>query len=149
MNSPIATINCAITKEDSKFVVDAISTDGGSIPRNVIIQSGLKLVKYGALSYLDFVRKTSYNPSQMFGLKNKGHLSVGTDADITIIDPIADKSYGTIVGGDVVMLNDFLIKKPGKLLSTIKGEEFLKGNSVNYEIIDLEDGLFFKGKSIG
>ncbi|GAI77604.1 unnamed protein product, partial [marine sediment metagenome] len=35
----------------------------------------------------ELVKKISLTPSRMFGLKNKGHLSIGADADITIFDP--------------------------------------------------------------
>lgn len=36
------------------------------------------------------VRKLTVNPAKLFGLTDKGHLGVGADADITIIDPAAD-----------------------------------------------------------
>ncbi len=36
------------------------------------------------------VRKLTINPARLFGLAGKGHLGVGADADITIIDPGAD-----------------------------------------------------------
>ena len=45
------------------FVVDSISTDGGGIPRNVIVSMGLSLVKLQALSLQEFVVKTSRNPA--------------------------------------------------------------------------------------
>jgi len=46
----------------------------------------LKLVDEGVLSRVEAVRKLSLNPARILGI-GKGTLSVGVDADITIIDP--------------------------------------------------------------
>ncbi len=46
----------------------------------------LKLVEDGILSLNDAIAKLTINPARILGL-NKGTLSVGADADITIIDP--------------------------------------------------------------
>ena len=87
INPPIPRILLAQAKRaDGSFVVDAISTDGGCIPRNVIISQGLSLVKLDVLTLSEFAQKTSLNPARMLRLNNKGHLSVGADADITIYD---------------------------------------------------------------
>ena len=48
-------------RADGSFVVDAIGTDGGCIPRNVLLSVGLSLVKFGALTLTEFVQKTSLN----------------------------------------------------------------------------------------
>ena len=78
INPPLPRIALAQAKrDDGSFVVDAISTDGGCIPRNVILSQGLSLVKLDVLSLPEFVQKTSLNPARMLRLKNKGHLSVG------------------------------------------------------------------------
>ena len=45
------------------------------------------LVNNGLLSYKDMVRLMSYRPAELLGLKNKGSIEVGKDADITIFDP--------------------------------------------------------------
>ena len=45
-----------------------------------------KLVHEGVLSMSEAVRKLSFNPASILKI-NKGTLSVGADADITIIDP--------------------------------------------------------------
>lgn len=45
-----------------------------------------ELVGPGILSTEELVRKMSLNPARLLGLP-KGHLSVGADADITVIDP--------------------------------------------------------------
>lgn len=84
VNPPIPRIMLAeVKRDDGSFVVDAISTDGGCIPRNVILSQGLSLVKLDVLTLTEFAQKTSLNPARMLRLKNKGHLSVGADADMT------------------------------------------------------------------
>lgn len=87
VNVPASTFLCATRKDETgKFIVDAISTDGGSIPRNVSVTSGLSLVRYGALTFEDFVRKVTLNAARLFGMTSKGHLGEGADADITVLD---------------------------------------------------------------
>lgn len=53
-----------------EFVVDAISSDGGTW-RNVILEQGLLLVGLGALSWLEFAHKTSLSPAAFFGLAGR------------------------------------------------------------------------------
>ncbi|MCI5897067.1 MAG: amidohydrolase, partial [Sutterella sp.] len=69
INPPIPRIQLAQAKrKDGSFVVDAISTDGGCIPRNVIISQGLSLVKLDVLTLTEFAQKTSLNPARMLRL---------------------------------------------------------------------------------
>jgi len=48
-----------------------------------------ELIKPGLLTPLQIAAKMSYNPAQILGLP-KGDLNVGKEADITIIDPLAE-----------------------------------------------------------
>ena len=86
-------------------MVDAISTDGGCIPRNVAISVGLSLVKFGALTLPEFVVKTSVNPARHLRLHDRGHLSEGAAADITVFDYDRQQAVETIVAGKSVMKN--------------------------------------------
>ncbi len=45
-----------------------------------------RLVKDGIMSLMDIVTAMSSNPARLFGLKNKGSLADGFDADIAVID---------------------------------------------------------------
>lgn len=72
-------------RADGSFVVDSFSTDGGCYPRNVIVENGLLLVKFGVLSLMEYAVKASLNGARTLSLANKGHLSVGADADISIL----------------------------------------------------------------
>lgn len=46
-----------------------------------------RLVEPGHLSWSDAIAKLSTNPARILGLKCKGTLAVGADADVTLIDP--------------------------------------------------------------
>lgn len=90
-------------RADGSFLIDGISTDGGGIPRNVILSSGLSLVKLGGLDPVDFAVKTALLPSLMLGLPQKGTLGIGTDADLTIYDPTTQTARHSLVMGRFVL----------------------------------------------
>lgn len=46
----------------------------------------LNAVNEGKLTLQRLVRLTSYNPARLFGIKNKGIIKVGMDADFTVVD---------------------------------------------------------------
>ena len=104
VNPPLPRIELArAVRPDGAFVVDAISTDGGCIPRNVILSQGLSLVKLDVLTLPQFVQKTSLNPARMLRLKTKGHFSVGADADITVYDFATQTPVASFVAGRRVL----------------------------------------------
>jgi len=45
------------------------------------------LVRPGVLSPEELIMKMSVNPARILGLEGKGHLGIGADADITLVDP--------------------------------------------------------------
>ena len=124
--------------DDAEFRIDAVSTDGGAIPRNVAIERTLALVNFGALTPLNAVRKLSYNPSRMLGLLNKGHFSEGADADITIVDPDSGLATMSLVAGDVIMENGKSIASGGAWIVTEAGEGAAKASGLKYDVVDLE-----------
>jgi hypothetical protein len=67
------------------FVVDAFSTDGGSLPRNTTLSQGMALVAAQALTLREFSWKASGAPARMLGLEGKGRLEVGCDADLIVV----------------------------------------------------------------
>jgi Amidohydrolase family len=117
INSPGSAIGIATAKNNGKFIVNALSTDGGSIPRNTTLEKALALVRFGAFSMLEVVEKACLAPAKMLGHHNKGHFSSGADADITIVDPNTAEVEYVISGGQIVYKFGNFFKVPGKLFS--------------------------------
>jgi hypothetical protein len=145
VNPPTSAFSIATAKyDDGTFRVDAISTDGGSLPRNVAIERSMALVAFGALSMDEAVIKLSYTPSRMLGLLNKGHFTEGADADVTVINPATGKASMSLVAGELIMLNGRAIGKGGTWLVLDEGKDAAAATGLPYEIIDLESSMLYK-----
>jgi len=149
VNLRVSALVCASQKDEKgQFIVDAISSDGGATPRNFILSHGLALVRFGALSLKELVAKISWIPAKMFGFKKKGHLSVGADADIVVVNKDTSNIEIVMIGGKICMSGGVLIERPGKILTTVRGVSALKKKDILYDVIDLKDSLYFsKNKS--
>lgn len=146
VNPAVPRYRLAVEKKNEKeFVVDAISTDGGGIPRNVIVEMGLSLVKLNALTLEDFVVKTSINPAKILGLNSKGSLKIGNDADITIIDFEKQKPYMSFSNGKLVMYNGYVLGKGLNIITTEKGKDNVKKYGLNPIITDISKSAFYNG----
>lgn len=117
-------------RDDGTFAVDAFSTDGGSYPRNVIVENGLLLVEFGALTLKEFVWKASGAGARALGLASKGHLAVTADADITVIDPVRRRARATVVGGRTVMVDGVLKGSGTTIICDARGEAKLKKRGI-------------------
>ena len=144
VNPPTSAFSLATAKyDDGSFRVDAISTDGGSLPRNVAIERSMALVAFGALSMDEAVTKLSYTPSRMHGLLNKGHFSEGADADITIVNAGTGKASMSLVAGELIMLNGRAIGKGGTWLVLEEGKAAAEATGLPYEIMNLENSKLY------
>lgn len=110
------------TRSDGRFVVDALATDGGGIPRNDIVARGLALVHLDALSIDGFVRKASLHPARVLGLRGKGHLGVGADADITVLDLERRRPVLTYAHGQRLLDGEDVVGRGGRLITTPIGK---------------------------
>jgi len=145
VNVPASTFLCATRKDkNGEFIVNSISTDGGAIPRNVTVRSGLSLVRYGALTLKEFVLKASSNPARMFGMTSKGHLSEGADADITVLDQDQGEAVMSIAKGQVIMVDGVVTGQRGTILTTKAGERAVEKTGLHLDVIDLEDSMFYQ-----
>jgi dihydroorotase len=72
--------------KDEKFVEFDLAAFG-IIGLQTLVPLTLNLVKSGQITLQDFVRLTSYNPSQILKLTDRGEIKTDKLADITIIDP--------------------------------------------------------------
>lgn len=126
VNSAAVGIAVATAKEAGDFVVTAISTDGGAIPRNTTLKQGLALVAYGALSLDELVTKACHHPALMLGLPAKGHLGPGADADIAIVNPITATPTWVLAHGEVVVRQGEVVGRGGRVATTAAGASFVR-----------------------
>jgi len=129
--------------ENDRFIVTALSTDGGAIPRNFLLSHGLSLVRFDAWTLSDFVHKCCWAPARMLGLPRKGHLGEGADGDLVVVDPNSHEAIMTVAGGTVVMANGVVLGWGGTIVTTERGEKGLKEKCVAVEVADLENSLFY------
>lgn len=147
VNLRYSALVCAMEKDSSgEFVVDAISSDGGAIPRNFILSYGILLIKFGGLTFKEFVKKVSWTPAKMLGLENKGHLTPGADADVIVVNQENGQVEEVLSNGQVCMASGIVFDLPGKLLTTERGVKYLQKFQVPYEVIDLQKSIYFQGK---
>ena len=108
----------------NEFTVDALATDGGCIPRNVTLKTGIEFVRMGVFTMQEFVHKACLMPARMLNLENKGHLSIGADADITIFNPQTGKAEFVIVQGRTLLSRGILHSGTPTAFCTDKGLSF-------------------------
>lgn len=145
VNPPEPRIRLALAKRsDGEFVVDCISTDGGGIPRNVIVSMGLSLVKLQALTMKEFVQKTSYNPARILGLSQKGHFRLGADADITVLDLAKQEPVMSLVNGKVIMYRGHVCGKGSQAVTTPAGAAFVREKGLVPVVVDLAESGFYQ-----
>jgi len=144
VNDPTSQFILATARRpNGQFAVDALSTDGGGLARNVTVEYGLAIVALGGLSYSDFVRKACLTPARMLGLTKKGQLGVGADADCTLIDPVARKATTTIVGGQPICMDGVVVGSGGKVVTTSRGEAAVRRRGLPVQVVDmLRTGLY-------
>jgi len=135
VNSPSAAIALALAKNNGAFAITALSTDGGGIPRNDTLRQGLALVRFGALAVKEFVVKACLNPAWMLGLKTKGHLSPGADADVVVVDRATDRAEWVVAEGQIVLREGQVVGRGGRLLTTEAGQDFLNGSGVENRLV--------------
>ena len=147
VNLPSSAFELTAAKgRDGEFSVDAVSTDGGSHPRNVAIETTMALVRFGALTPLEMAVKLSYNPARMMGLAaSKGHFAPGADADITVLDPERGHAAMSFVAGSPIMRDGQPAAKGGTLLVTPPGEPAAKDSGLPYRVVDLSQSKLYEG----
>ncbi|MBC2711228.1 MAG: amidohydrolase family protein [Desulfosarcina sp.] len=135
---------CATAKNpEGGFIVSALSTDGGAIPRNFLLSHGLALVRFDALSLAQFVQKASWIPALMLGLFDKGHLAPGADADLVVVDSKSHTPLLTVAKGRIIMAGGMVVGRGGKLVTTDFGVQSLTEQGVDHEVADIGRSLFY------
>lgn len=126
---------------EGSFIVDAISSDGGGW-RNLILDQGILMVHFGALTWEQLAYKTSLRPAQLFGLDRKGRLQVGFDADIAIVDEATRVVHTTIASGRVIAEGGRVTGSGGVVLTTEEGAPALRERDIPYRVHHLEHSAF-------
>lgn len=146
VNLPTVATGCLVEKDrpGGDFIIEMASTDGGGIPRNNLIKRMLSFYHLGYLSLEEVVIKISVNPARIFGFTQKGHLSIGADADITVVDLERSQASMSFVHGKVNMIKGVVLGKGGTLYVTDAGVKAAKKAHLSYGIIDFNHSLFYK-----
>ena len=144
VNSRAAAFLTATEKDNTgRFIIPALATDGGGIPRNFLLSHGLSLVRFNALTLAEFVQKCCQVPAQMLGLFDKGHLSPGADADVVVVDPDSQQARLTMAGGKVIMIDGVVTGKGGTIVTTNAGEKNLSARGIHVLVANLAQSLFY------
>lgn len=147
VNAPACLLACATARDaEGKFIIDALASDGGGMPRNYLVTGGMALVRLGALSLQDWVRKISVVPAQMFGLTRKGHLGEGADADVTVVDPQTATPVLSTARGRIIMVNGIVIGRGGTFLTTEHGRAAVEQAGFAADVIRLEETALYRGR---
>ncbi len=137
VNPEMPRLRLATAKRGSdEFVVDCLITDGGGIPRNVTVASGLCLVKLSALTIEEFVLKTSRNPARILGLADKGHLGIGADADVSVVDMDRQEPAMSISNGKVIMFKGLVCGTGTRMITTPEGKRYVRENGLEPMVVD-------------
>jgi hypothetical protein len=147
VNNPVAMLACATHRRPGgAFTVNAISTDGGFIPRNVMMENGIRLAQMRYLDLNDVVAKCTIAPARMLGLSGKGHLGVGADGDVSLFYPLCGEAKFTIVGGRVCMAAGICASGPATAIFTSgQGRKAVKATGVNCIVPDIGASGFARG----
>lgn len=110
---------------------DGITDNGRGHPRcaGTFPRFLSEFVKNGDLTLYQAVEKMTAMPAKRLGLKNKGHLGVGADADVTIFDYETIQDRATFaepalppVGIEYVLLDGEIVLKDGEILKDTCGK---------------------------
>lgn len=139
VNPGLSRFYFATQKRDAEhFLSDSFCTDGGGIPRNVIVENGLLLVKFGAMTLMEFVLKSSRAAALLLGLESKGKLTEGADADITVIDYEKQKAVHAFSMGHATLLNGKAVGTGGTLLTTEQGRKAAQETGLTVRVADMQ-----------
>ena len=146
VNPPLPRYRLATAKRpDGSFVCDALSTDGGGIPRNVLVSHGLSLIRFGALSWNEYVYKTSTAPAKILGLPDHGSLTAGLLANITVVDPEKQIPVLAVSNGRLIMIGGHVCGAGSRFVTTERGERNVRENGLEPLVIHLEETGFYRG----
>jgi len=146
MNSPVVAVACVVERRtpNGEFLIPLSATDGGGFPRNDVLGRLLSLYRLGYLSLNDIIYKTSINAARVFGLNNKGHLSIGADADITVLNEEQTSACMSFANGKQIMKDQVVTGSGARLITTERGIASATKHNLPYILADLENSAFYR-----
>ena len=75
----------------------------------------------------------------LLGLANKGSLTAGRDADITIVDRLQRSAFATIIGGQVCYMDGKVLGRGGRIITTAAGADYVLSQGLEPLVVDLAD----------
>ncbi|MEA4911976.1 MAG: dihydroorotase [Oscillospiraceae bacterium] len=101
----------------------------------------LDMVRLGIIDYPYLVRCLTSRPAQILRLKNRGTLSIGADADITVIDPdskwVVSRQTMHSKASNTPYLGETMIGRPA--LTMVGGEVVCRYGEIIKDKLELED----------
>ena len=129
-----------------EFVIDAFSSDGGVLPRNITLSKGCQLVQSGTWTWSDFVFKASVAGSRMLGLeKRKGILAASRDADVVVVDAQSGQAEVVISNGKIIFDHGKFYNTPNNMYALQSGQ-FGSFNAVSTQPRWLQESGFIRKK---
>jgi dihydroorotase-like cyclic amidohydrolase len=95
---------------------------------------------------VEFVIKTSRNPAEILGLKNKGHLSIGADADISVLNLTSQKPVMSLSNGKVIMREGQVCGQGCRMITTPAGEKHIRAKGLQSCVVDPVKTGFYRKK---
>jgi dihydroorotase len=126
---PEEVVRTAMSNPLAMIASDGIMQEGKGHPRAAGTYArvlGRYVREQGVMSLMDALRKMTVMPADRLGIRSKGRLAVGADADITVFDParVADRAtfdqpaqYSD--GIPYVLVNGVLVVNGGRIDETV------------------------------
>lgn len=144
-NLPSVAAACLLERKKASrsFLIDLAATDGGGFPRNGLLRRLLCYYKLGYLTLEEVIYKCSIAPAEFFGMPTKGHLAVGADADIAVVDLSRLETVMTFALGNMILMDGKVVGTGASLLITPAGEAMCQEKQLPYQIIHPETSRFY------
>jgi formylmethanofuran dehydrogenase subunit A len=72
----------------------------------------------------------------MLDIPSKGHLGVGADADITVLDLAAGRAVLSIAAGEVIMVDGVAVGRGARFLTTPDGATYLRDRWEDVSVLE-------------
>ena len=148
VNLPSVAAACLLERRSGsrRFLIDLAATDGGGFPRNGLLYRLLSYYKLGYLTLEEVIYKCSIAPAQFFSLPSKGHLSVGADADIAVVDLATAETVMTWAMGKPILIDGIVVGSGASLLVTPAGKNACRERQIPCQVIHPEEGRFYQDR---